>query len=165
MRVALCFLASLFPAVFATVSGVHVVHERRTAEPHSSWALTRRAERNRSVPLRIGLTQSNLHELDSLLMAVSDPVSPTYGQHWSPAAIASYFAPSQESHDAVATWLNESGIAPQRLQVSPTRGWITLDATVQEVEGLLKTEYHVWEHSSGAEQIGLFRLIISFSIV
>jgi len=162
MRIVLYLLTSVLSTVLAAPApSTHVVHERRSAEPSSSWALTRRVEHDRRLPLRIGLAQRNLHELESLLAAVSDPLSATYGQHWSPGEVADHFSPSQESRDVVVAWLRESGIAPQRLQVSPSRGWIAVNATVGEVEELLKTEYHVWTHSSGVEQIGSSRPSLS----
>jgi tripeptidyl-peptidase I len=162
MLFALCLLASIVSTVFAAPAhSTHVVHERRAAEPDSSWTLTRHVESDRTLPLRIGLAQSNLHELEGLLTAVSDPASLTYGQHWSPEAVANHFAPSQESHDRVVAWLRGSGIEPQRLKLSPSRGWISVNATIGEVEDLLKTEYHVWTHSSGVEQFGPSRAGLS----
>ncbi|KAA1472283.1 hypothetical protein DENSPDRAFT_171643 [Dentipellis sp. KUC8613] len=151
--------ALLLGAVFAlaapTAPTTHIVHERRAAEPSGDWVLSRRLESDHVLPLRIGLAQRNLHELEDLLMAVAHPESPTYGQHWTPAQVVDHFAPSNDTVAAVKAWLEEFGFAPERVRLSPSKGWMEVkDATAGEVEDLLKTEYHVYSHSSGMEQIG-----------
>lgn len=63
------------------------------------------------------------------------------------------FAPSQESYDAVTVWLRSSGIAPERISKSQSMGWMTFEATVDEAENLLKTEYHLHMHESGKPHV------------
>lgn len=132
----------------------HVVHERRALEPSEDWEVSRRLEGTRVLPLRIGLTQSNLHELESLLMDISHPESPSYGQHWSAKQVADHFAPSDVSVAAVHDWLSGAGFASDNTKLSHSKGWVEVNATVSEVEELLQTEYHVYTHTSGVEQIG-----------
>ena len=45
-------------------------------------------------------------------------------------------------------WLTDSGFATDRVVQSKNRGFLTFDATVRELEGLLKTEYHLYKHTS-----------------
>ncbi|EIM86260.1 uncharacterized protein STEHIDRAFT_58060 [Stereum hirsutum FP-91666 SS1] len=132
----------------------HVLHERRAIEPSEDWEITGRVEGSRVLPLRIGLTQSNLHELESLLMDVSHPESSLYGQHWSAKQVADHFAPSDEAISAVRAWLNDAGFDEERMKLSHSKGWVEVNATVSEVEELLQTEYNVYTHTSGDEQIG-----------
>lgn len=134
----------------------HVLHERRAVEPSEDWELTGRVEGTRVLPLRIGLTQSNLHELESLLMDVAHPESPFYGQHWSAKQVADHFAPSDETISTVHDWLSDAGFADERMRLSHSKGWVEVNATVSEVEELLQTEYTVYTHTSGVEQIGAF---------
>ena len=47
----------------------HVVHERRSDLP-GAWGQGERLEKDTLLPVRIGLTQSNLEYADSLLMEV-----------------------------------------------------------------------------------------------
>lgn len=47
-------------------------------------------------------------------------------------------------------------MARDRVHVSKTKGWVMLNATVAEAEALLATEYHVFEHDSGKEHVGMF---------
>ncbi|OCH89925.1 subtilisin-like protein [Obba rivulosa] len=130
----------------------HVVHEKRAMEP-KRWLPTRRLEADRVLPMRFGLTQQNLHKLEEMLMAVSHPESPTYGQHYTPKEVIDIFAPSDETTNAVKDWLMEFGFAPERLRLSLNKGWIEVNATTAEAEELLQTEYHVYTHESGIEQI------------
>ncbi|OBZ71486.1 Tripeptidyl-peptidase SED1 [Grifola frondosa] len=130
----------------------HVVHEKRAFEP-LDWVKTRKLEADKVLPMRIGLTQQNLHKVEEMLMAVSHPKSPSYGQHWSPEDVIDAFAPSYETIAAVKEWLTDFGIAAERLRLSSSKGWIEVNATTAEVEELLATEYHVYTHDSGVEQI------------
>ncbi|KAK7001799.1 serine protease S53 [Favolaschia claudopus] len=132
-----------------------VLHEKRTLDPTvSGFIQTRRLNSDHVVPLRVGLQQRNLDRLESLLLSVSHPESPNYGQHWKPEEVVDMFAPSHETIAAVKNWLIDSGLSSERLRLSPSRGWIAVNATAGEVERLLQTEYYVYEHSSGAEQFG-----------
>lgn len=99
------------------------------------------------------LKQNNLHKLEEYLTDVSHPESPNYGQHWSAAEVAKTFAPDPTTIDAVRAWLNES-FAPERIRLSPSRGWLDVNATTAEVEALLDAEYHVYSHELGGEHIG-----------
>ncbi|KAF9464191.1 Pro-kumamolisin, activation domain-containing protein [Collybia nuda] len=131
----------------------HVVHERRAADP-LDWVRSRRLEGDKILPMRFGLTQQNMDKIEEMLMAVSHPGSPTYGQHWSAAKVVETFSPSDDTIEAVANWLAESGISRDRLRLSINKGWIEVNTTVAETEDLLKTEYHVYSHPSGDEQLG-----------
>ena len=62
-------LLSLAVADVLRVYASHVVHERRDAIP-SSWGDGERVDKRTVLPVRIGLTQSNLDIADDLLMAV-----------------------------------------------------------------------------------------------
>ncbi|THH08980.1 hypothetical protein EW145_g2349 [Phellinidium pouzarii] len=113
----------------------HVLHEKRAFAPEArGWRLSRRLEGHAILPVKIGLTQQNMHTIEDVLMAVSHLESPDYGKHWSAAQI--------------------SGIERSRLRLSVSKGWIQVKAAASEVENLLKAEYHVYEDENGAERIG-----------
>lgn len=67
--------------------------------------------------------------------------------------IIELFAPAPESIDAVHNWLTSSGIEPSRISLSRGRNWLNVNASITEVEGLLKTEYKVYEHTTGQKHI------------
>lgn len=122
------------------VPSTHVVHERRHV-PHPR--INKRMASHVVLPMRIGLKQdaSALQSAEEWLMEVSHPASPRYGQHWTADEVIAAFSPSDDAVDAVAGWLNESGIARERITHSDNKAWLAFDATVEEAERLLHTEY------------------------
>ena len=146
---AVCFVALAAPSQHSN----HVVHERRTFEP-TGWVRSHRANADDIIPLHIGMKQQNLHMLEDLLMEVAHPDSPTYGQHWTSEKVVEFFAPSESTIGSVRTWLGASGIVEDEVRLSPNKGWIELNLTVATAERLLNTEYHVYNHPSGAKQMG-----------
>ncbi|TAQ90941.1 hypothetical protein B7494_g700 [Chlorociboria aeruginascens] len=133
-------------SAMAIPSTSHVIHERRGEAPRK-WEKRSRLGPDAALPMRIGLTQANLHKGDELLMEVSSYDSPKYGQWYTSEDIIDLFAPSQEAVDSVTSWLHSAGIHPQRVSQSANKQWIQFDAKVEEAERLLKTEYFNWEHT------------------
>ncbi|KAF8132082.1 peptidase S8/S53 domain-containing protein [Boletus edulis] len=129
-----------------------IVHERRSHIP-SGWSLARRHDASAVVPLRFALAQSNVENIEEYLYDVSHPSSPNYGKHWSAAKVASTFAPSRDSVDAVRDWLIESGIESHRITLSASGGWLELETTVREAEDLLHTSYNVYGHETGVKHV------------
>ncbi|ESK93472.1 hypothetical protein Moror_1753 [Moniliophthora roreri MCA 2997] len=133
----------------------YMVHEKRSKLPRGwSRLRRRRLDSTEILSLRFGLKQSNTHRIAEFLHDVSHPDSPNYGNHWTPGKVADTFKPSQETVEVVKRWLTGHGkIANHRISVSRSRGWIELRATVEEAEMLLKTEYHLYTHEDGTEQV------------
>lgn len=153
MRCSLLALGALVASVIAAPSPArHVVHEKRDRIPHG-WEKDSKMESTTVLPMRIALTESNKDKLHDYLMEVSHPDSESFGSHWSAKQIAETFAPTRETVDAVRTWLATSGIASERVKQSQSLGWLTFDATVEEAENLLKTEYHLYKHSTGKPHV------------
>lgn len=78
----------------------HVVHERRDRLP-AQWSKSGVYHGDVVIPMRIALTQANLHKGDEFLMDVSHPDSENYGKHWSAKEVAEMFAPSEETVSSV----------------------------------------------------------------
>ncbi|KUJ20186.1 subtilisin-like protein [Mollisia scopiformis] len=133
----------------AAIPHTHAVHEKRDTAVAKKWEKRGRLSANARLPMRIGLKQRNLHLGHDLLMDISDPSSPNYSKHWTSEEVIEMFAPEQKTVDAVRAWLIDSGIAPQRLTHSDNKGWLAFDATTEEAETLLLTEYHLYEHVDG----------------
>ncbi|KAJ5040232.1 uncharacterized protein L3040_005893 [Drepanopeziza brunnea f. sp. 'multigermtubi'] len=135
-----------------TARSSHVIHEKR-GNPPLKWSRHSRLSPQTVLPIRIGLAQQNLHRAEEFINEVAHPKSKLYGQHWSKEKITDMFAPSQESTDAVREWLSASGIDLRRVKMSKSRNWITFNATTQEAENLLKTEYHLYRHEAGHNHV------------
>ncbi|KAG0699469.1 peptidase S8/S53 domain-containing protein [Suillus ampliporus] len=128
------------------------LHEKRSHIP-AGWARARTLDPSALIPLRFALAQSNIEHIEALLNEVSHPASPSYGNHWSASQVAAKFAPSTESVETVRSWLIESGVEPHRVKLSPTKGWLEVDSTVEEAENLLLADYHVYDHETGTKHI------------
>ena len=110
-------LVSSFAATAPSVTRRNnlVLHERRAQEPRD-WVLTRRLEPSAVLPMRFGLAQSNLDKVEEMLMAVSHPDSPTYGQHYSVKDVVDTFAPSAETVERVVGWHVPYAIVEEELR-------------------------------------------------
>ncbi|MCJ1300601.1 hypothetical protein MMC08_003398 [Hypocenomyce scalaris] len=152
MHLSLLALGALVASAVAAPALNHVVHEKRSSNPQGWWK-HEKLHSSEVLPMRIALTQPNMDKADDFLMEVSHPASEKYGQHWTAKQVAEMFSPTQESVDAVTKWLILGGIAEERIWRSQSLGWLNFDATVEEAENLLKTEYHVYKHKSGQPHV------------
>ncbi|KAJ5522710.1 hypothetical protein N7513_013283 [Penicillium frequentans] len=147
MKSSILFLGAAAVGVLAVPAPYgHVVHERRDFIP-TSWTEERRLDASTLLPVRIGLTQSNLNYGHELLMEMSNPSSSRYGKHMSAPEVHDLFAPSDESIDTVRSWLESFGIAKNRISQSVNKQWIQFDAGTDELEKLLHTEYYIYSHA------------------
>ena len=96
------------------------------------------------LPVRIGLAQSNLDTAPDYLMDVADPDSPNYGRHWTADEVIDHFSPSEDTVEAVSSWLVKSGISKDIITHSENKAWFAFLATASQMESLLHTEY--WEY-------------------
>jgi len=142
-------LASLASSALAlsVPSTKHIVHEKRDA-PLKKWVKREPVSREATLPMRIGLTQSNIYNGKgaSLLDEVSHPESSRYGQYYTADEVIDLFAPAQEAVDAFQSWLQDAGIAAHRISQSANKQWIQFDAKTHEAEELLRTKYFHFEH-------------------
>lgn len=56
------------------------------------------------------------------------------------------FSPDEISVNAVKHWLIDFGIPENHITHTENQGWLAFDATTEDAEGLLHTEYHLYEH-------------------
>ncbi|KAI9046921.1 hypothetical protein LZ554_008999 [Drepanopeziza brunnea f. sp. 'monogermtubi'] len=124
----------------------HVLHEKRAVESRD-WIKGDRLEKTAIVPMKIGLTQSNLEKGYDYLMDVSEAHSDNYGKHWTPEQVHDAFAPKKETVASITQWLTDSGIQHNRIVFYENKGWIAINVTVQEIEDLLKAEFYEHGHS------------------
>ncbi|KAH8678016.1 peptidase S8/S53 domain-containing protein [Xylariales sp. PMI_506] len=153
------FVHTILPAILAlatgslalpTTSSTSVFESIDTAP--SGWAKAD-VDYNKddvSLNLRIQLIQQNMDKFHELATNIATPGHELYGNHLSQDAIDSMIAPKDESKDAVLQWLGDNGLA-DAASVSPRGNFITVEATVSQVEKLLGTEYNAYSNEeSGA---------------
>lgn len=146
-------------ATFALAIGVslasptshgHVRHEKRIDMPQ--WLKLSRVSPDMTLPVRVAIPQKDVHVGHDLLMEISDPKSKNYGKYLSAKEVGDMFRPSSKSISYVREWLHNSGIDLDRHSVSAGHSWLKFNATVQELESLLLTEYHVYQHHETREE-------------
>ncbi|KAH6660863.1 peptidase S8/S53 domain-containing protein [Truncatella angustata] len=126
-----------------------VVHEKRDAHHETEWIKRDRVPLAHSFEMRIGLTQQNLHHGYDLLMDVADPNSTNYGKHWSSEDIVKMFSPSNETIQMTKDWVTATGIEAKRIAHTASGGWLVFNATVDEAERLLETNFWLYENEEG----------------
>ncbi|KAL7914962.1 peptidase S8/S53 domain-containing protein [Trichoderma velutinum] len=147
-------VALLGVALARVVPSSHVRHEVRDGLLDSHWIKKNRIEGDTTVPVRVGLTQNNLDMGEAMLMNISHPNSEHYGKHLSASEVDEMFAPSKGRIDAVTKWL-ESALSDRVINLSRSRQWLELNATVTELQDLFHTDYHEYKNKiSGRAALG-----------
>ena len=144
-------LGILLPSSFVN-SFQYVVHEDWHFAADEGWRTVSRLDPDLMLPVRIALTQQSLNVAESMLISVSDPKSPSYGRYWSADEVARNFAPTREAVRKVFSWLKEMGFPQKSLSRSPDGGWIAFNATVAQLEYLLKAKYQIYEKAGQADR-------------
>lgn len=142
-------MTALLATGIARPTSNHVLHEKRDVPIRSA---TKRVDPSAVIPIRIALKQSNLEAGDAALMDVSDPSSPNYGKHFTAEEAHAFFAPAEESYEAVKDWLLES-IAETDIVHYENKGWLAIDMPASLAESLFSTEYYEYERA-GSTRIG-----------
>ncbi|RDL41680.1 Subtilisin-like protein [Venustampulla echinocandica] len=92
------------------------------------------------VKLRIHLVQQGMKKFHDLAMKIATPGHELYGGHLAQHVIDSMIAPKQESKDLVLEWLDTEGLR-SHAEVSPRSDSIIVEASLEQIEKLLKAEY------------------------
>ncbi|KAI0156633.1 tripeptidyl-peptidase 1 precursor [Hypoxylon sp. FL1284] len=142
--------SALLAAQAATGSPVRSRTPYRVKDSHHvprAWKRVRRAPAGHVIDLQIGVKQGNFAELERHLYEVSDPDHGRYGQHLSADEVKDLVKPTNKTLDLVHEWLDANGVVPSGY--SSARDWIMVSLPVGDIERLLDTEYHVFEHEDG----------------
>jgi tripeptidyl-peptidase-1 len=129
----------------------HSVHERQANAARLWKRQPADVDLATTLPLYIALAQENLETSEADLMRVSNPGSPFFAQHWTPAEVVSRFAPANKTLEAVTTWLGASNITKSQLSRSRSGGWLLANVTVRDAQDLLQTRYHLYTAPGGAK--------------
>jgi len=130
-------------AALPTTNIPHVLHEKRDAPTTTNWVKRGIVPSGNMLPVRIGLTQSNLEKGRAILDDISRHDSPNYGKHLSVEEVHDLFAPSKDTVEAVSAWLRNAGV---EFSHSVNKQWMELDLNAEELGSLLRTKYDEWEH-------------------
>lgn len=96
--------------------------------------------------LLVAVKQQNVDKLESVLISVSDPKSPTYGKHLSKQEVDTLLAPSAEAVTVVKQWLENHGV--EATSVTANSDFIRARVTVSHAENILNATYVRFEHDA-----------------
>ena len=135
---------AFFAAILSqALPALGAVHEKLAAVP-LGWTATKAAPDDSSpITLMVALTQQNIDQLQSRLLAVSTPGNAAYGQHLDIDDVNALFAPTAEANSAVQSWLTNSGVT----KVSSDGHYVTFATTVGTANTLLNTTFLTYENS------------------
>ncbi|TFK98410.1 Pro-kumamolisin, activation domain-containing protein [Pterulicium gracile] len=140
---------TLFSAVLGTVlPGTY--HQRRDAPPDGFKAVSS-ASNEEILVFRIALAQKDFAGLEKALYEASTPGSDTFGSYLSREETNRYIAPSQDTVEAVTTWLTSNGLSIS--DYSQGGDWITVEATVAQANKLLQADYVAYTHEGLNEPV------------
>lgn len=104
----------------------HILHEKRSTGASRGWSKRSKLDAEAKLPVRIGLTQSNLDIGHQLLMDVASHDSKNYGKHYSSEEVIELFAPAESTVTAVKNWLQVEGISADRITLSTNKVYLLL---------------------------------------
>ncbi|KAI1173492.1 tripeptidyl-peptidase 1 precursor [Nemania sp. FL0916] len=146
------FSAALVAAAHVVIAGPVARSGYSVKDVHNvprGWSKVARAPADQVMHIQIGLKQNNFAELEKQLYEVSDPAHPKYGQHLSVDDVEELVKPTKQTSDLVHAWLGDNGIVPT--SYSAAKDWITVALPISDIERLLDTEYHIFEHADGSK--------------
>jgi tripeptidyl-peptidase-1 len=140
-------MSSRFAAKLAIILSIlfkahAAVHEQLAAVPNG-WAISEPLSSTTEIKLSVGLTHSNIDQLESRLYAVSTPNSASYGNHLDLDEIIQLFGSSTESKAAVVAWLKKAGI--ERIDTSDFS--VDFVTSIEKIHRLLNTTFATYENN------------------
>lgn len=127
---------ALVAFVLSAVPASAAIHEKLAAVP-AGWTQASTPDANTVISLTIGLTQQNIDQLQSKLLAVSTPGNAEYGQYMDADEVNAFFAPDPAGVHAVQNWLGSAGVT----QVTTDGHFVSFATTVQNANSLLNTTF------------------------
>ncbi|KAF9286900.1 hypothetical protein BGZ68_002442 [Mortierella alpina] len=109
------------------------------ANPPKQWKYQKPAPSDAKISLRIGLKLQNVVKFQQMVIDLSTPGHPTFGQHMTQGEINAIIGPSQECAQLVLEWLKASGI-----HAVHDGQWVKADVTVAQAQVLLQTQFGVY---------------------
>ncbi|KAI1796803.1 family S53 protease-like protein [Ganoderma leucocontextum] len=129
--------------VYATDLNTFALHEKVNTAPHGFVSIGS-AQPEQTISLRIALAQADKNAIVDALYSVSDPSSSKYGQHLSKADVEALVAPSQDTKDAVGSWLRDNGL--NATTISPAGDWIAINVPVSQANTLFEANFSTFAH-------------------
>jgi len=120
-----------------------VLHKARSAP--DGWVSSKKAaDRAGRFNVQVGVRRTNTDKLTKKLMAISDPSSPEYLQQFTWEQAGKAFRPTQESIDAVLSWLRSAGA--DKVDLHPHGDTVRAEMTAAQLEAATGGRFEQFQH-------------------
>ncbi|GJJ05834.1 hypothetical protein Clacol_000021 [Clathrus columnatus] len=127
-----------------------VVHAQIQSIP-SEYIVNGNADPTQPLMLTFELNSNNMSGLEAGLYAVSDPLSPRYGQHLNKSEVDSFVRPSSEATSMINSWLSSQGV-----QTEPTSSaghLLTVQIPVEKANKIFNTSFISITHAASNQSV------------
>ncbi|KAF9286901.1 hypothetical protein BGZ68_002443 [Mortierella alpina] len=114
----------------------------KLSSPPKQWKYQEPAPSGTKINLRIGLKLQNIERFHQMVVDLSTPGHPTYGQHMTQDEINAIINPLEKSAQLVLEWLKASGI-----HAVHDNQWVEADVTIAQAQELLQTRFGVYRNA------------------
>ena len=111
MRSLICASAFVMALVAMTTADTYNLHPAKTAQ--APWELSkvqRKVNLQETIEMNIALKRKNVDLLEKILLEVSDPQHPNYGEHLNDQQMRELISPGADAVDAVKTHLDHGAM-------------------------------------------------------
>jgi tripeptidyl-peptidase-1 len=140
-------LFAVFSISFPVINAL-VLHEQVSGIP-TGWTFTSASDDDTQIVLQVALAHQNIDQLESRLSSVSTPSSSSYGQYLDIGDVNALFGPSDDSKNAIQSWLSSSGIETYTAQGDS----VWFKASVAQANELLGTTFNTYTDAQGVAKI------------
>jgi tripeptidyl-peptidase-1 len=116
-------------------------------EPQQPWVGIGEVDDDVLMELHVFMRHPNIAKMEDALLAVSDPVSPSYGREYTRDELDVLSAPPAAASAAVSAWFARSGVASAQVESSRSGDKHRLLVPVAVAERLLDADFTAFCHS------------------
>jgi tripeptidyl-peptidase I len=154
-------LGALISLLVQSQSAAAAVTLDRIANAPAGWSHTATPSDSTQMVLQVALAQQNIDQLEAKLQSVSTPGSASYGKYLDLDEINDTFGASNESTQAVVSWLKSAGVTSYTTQGDS----IWFQTNVSTANSLLDTNFKTYTDAVGASRLRTTEYSIPESLV
>jgi tripeptidyl-peptidase-1 len=133
-----------------TTADAYNLHSTKTAQ--APWELSkvqRKVNLQETIDMSIALKRKNVDLLEKILLEVSDPTSPKYGEHLNDAQMRELISPGTDAVEAVKAWLARHGIT--NVEVAKHEDGLKFKATRAQISSLLNVQWATYDNTASKQ--------------
>jgi len=141
----------LIALLVAAAAAGSVLHPAQQAGEGWSLDTETPVDMKSSVRITIGLKRRNMDVLNKILMEVSTPSSPKYGEHLTQDQMTDLIAPAKENVDRVLSWLSKFGVTPKRVDVN--QDYVRVEETLETIANIFGVKFEMFKFAKGGRKV------------